>query len=337
MACVAPGDSKLAEAQGEKDDLHRLAQAAPARSHAGSCHVRQAVVERLLEGDTPIHLWHFACHGNFENEAPGKSPLILEGRHPFTPDDIVGRAQTRLKSDQPFVFLNACRVGQSGLALTGMGGWAKVLIQDCGVGGFLAPVWEVDDVQARRFAAAFYDFVRRRPDCTVAQAVREARSVLRELPEHDPTWLAYSLYLPRTRMRKSSCSGLSSFNQKGPISEDWTFLCIILLASKGLIFRDWTFLASKLRVPPVRGVNLPAQPISRCQFLGGKRRRFQTKSPTRLRSQPPTPRLLDQSSHPDPTDRQRSRRARPGRPARPASSASSARATTSTGPRHVAD
>ena len=75
-----------------------------------------------------------------------------------------------------------------------MGGWAKVLVQDCAVGGFIAPMWEVDDVQARRFAATFYDFLRRTPDGTLAQAVRQARLVLRELPEHDPTWLAYSLY-----------------------------------------------------------------------------------------------------------------------------------------------
>ena len=137
LACIAPSDSKLVEAQGERDDLQRLALETGLRDLTPARATYEAVVEDLLEGEAPVHLWHFACHGNFEGEAPGKSPLLLYGRIPFTPDDIVGRAQTRLKTDRPLVFLNACRVGQSGLALTGMGGWAKVLVQDCAVGAFI--------------------------------------------------------------------------------------------------------------------------------------------------------------------------------------------------------
>lgn len=201
MACIAPSDSKLVEAQGERDDLQRLASETGLRDLTPARATYEAVVEGLLEGDTPVYLWHFACHGNFDGETPGKSPLLLHGRTPFTPDDIVGRAQTRLKTDRPLVFLNACRVGQSGLALTGMGGWAKVLVQDCAVGAFIAPIWEVDDVQARRFAATFYDFLKRTPTGTLARALRQARLALRELPEHDPTWLAYSLYAhPNARL-----------------------------------------------------------------------------------------------------------------------------------------
>ena len=168
LACIAPSDSKLVEAQGERDDLQRLALETGMRDLTPARATYEAVVEGLLEGEAPVHLWHFACHGNFEGEAPGKSPLLLHGRTPFTPDDIVGRAQTRLKTDRPLVFLNACRVGQSGLALTGMGGWAKVLVQDCAVGAFIAPMWEVDDVQARRFAATIYDFLRRTPSWHVS-------------------------------------------------------------------------------------------------------------------------------------------------------------------------
>lgn len=83
---------------------------------------RKSLVEQLLEGGTPIKLWHFACHGNFDQQAPNNSPLILQNRYFLRPNDLVGRAQTRLRTDRPLVFLNACRVGQGGLALTGLGG-----------------------------------------------------------------------------------------------------------------------------------------------------------------------------------------------------------------------
>ena len=151
-----PSDSGLGEAQQERDDLQALAASVGLKAHVPAPADLQAV-EELLRGNTPIQLWHFACHGDFAPAAPGKSPLHLENGSRLTPDDLVGPAQTHLKRDRPLVFLNACRVGSGGLSLTGLGGWANVLVGDCGVGAVIAPLWSVNDALACEFARVFYE------------------------------------------------------------------------------------------------------------------------------------------------------------------------------------
>ncbi len=100
---------------------------------------------------------------------------------------------TRLKRDHPFVFLNACRVGSGGMGLTGVGGWAKVLVADCGVGALLAPLWTINDQYAQEFAECFYTLLDDE-DTTIAAATRAARLELRRRYPNNPLWLAYSLY-----------------------------------------------------------------------------------------------------------------------------------------------
>jgi hypothetical protein len=80
------------------------------------------------------------------------------------------------------------------LARAGLGGWAKAMAQDCGVGALVTPMWDVDDALARGFAGMFYEAVQRLPGCTVAQAIGEARRFVWESRPHDPAWLAYSVY-----------------------------------------------------------------------------------------------------------------------------------------------
>jgi len=192
LACVAPTDSNLSCAIMEQAFVRDLAQKqgladrTPATPDRGS-------VRALLEGDTPVQLWHFACHGDFDAQAPGNSPLLLQYRRPLRPNNLVGPAQTRLRTDRPLVFLNACRVGQAGLSLTGLGGWAKKLVQDCHVSALLAPMWSVNDTLAQWFAEEFY-IALEEPGATLGMAMRAAR---RKLKEHSPdktTWLSYSLY-----------------------------------------------------------------------------------------------------------------------------------------------
>jgi hypothetical protein len=201
LAVVAPTDSGLAAAQGERADLAALAQATGAVDLSPALPTRQAVLDGLLLGDERVRLWHFACHGDFDAAAPADSPLQLQNKERLVPRDMVGPVQTRLKRDHPLVVFNACRVGQSGLGLTGMGGWARVLVQECEVGAFLAPMWDVTDSLARTFAAAFYQATLRDPGRTLASAVSAARQALRQQAPHDPTWLAYALYAhPNARL-----------------------------------------------------------------------------------------------------------------------------------------
>ena len=204
MACIVPSDSGLVEAQQERDDLQALAASVGLKEHVPAPADLQAV-EELLRGNTPIQLWHFACHGDIDPTRPGKSPLHLENGSRLTPDDLVGPAQTHLKRDRPLVFLNACRVGSGGLSLTGLGGWANVLVGECGVGAVIAPLWSVNDALACEFARVLYNQLRTQPGCTIGQAVRQARRHVRDAAPHNPTWLAYSLYAhPNAHVRLGS-------------------------------------------------------------------------------------------------------------------------------------
>lgn len=224
LACIAPTDSGLPAAQQELALLQRLAGERQWTDYTPAVPDR-ATVRQLLRDQAPIRLWHFACHGNFDATTPGQSPLLLQGaaaaredrtalsarnltpvdaagesagrggtrRAQLRPDDLVGPVQTRLKRDRPFVFLNACRVGSGGMELTGVGGWAKVLVADYGVGALLAPLWTINDTQAHEFAALFYQALQD-DETTVAAATRTARKALQRRYPNDPIWLAYSLY-----------------------------------------------------------------------------------------------------------------------------------------------
>lgn len=201
LACIVPSDSGLVEAQRERDDLTALVAALGLTQHVPAP-ADLAAVETLLRGSVPIQLWHFACHGDVHDTSPGKSPLYLANGTQLVPDDLVGRAQTHLKSDRPLVFLNACRVGSGGLSITGLGGWANVLVGACGVGAVIAPLWSVNDELAYEFARVFYDDLRTQPGCTIGQAVRRARRHARDAAPHNATWLAYTLYAhPNARVR----------------------------------------------------------------------------------------------------------------------------------------
>jgi len=223
LACIAPSDSGLPAAQQELDLLQQLATERQLQDYTPTT-PDKSTVEALLSSGEAIRLWHFACHGDFDAAAPGQSPLFLQGaatapttargserlvklsgttgatathtpnrQHQLRPDDLVGPVQTRLKRDRPFVFLNACRVGSGGMGLTGVGGWAKVLVADCGVGALLAPLWTINDDHAKAFAELFYQALQG-DDITVAAATRTARKALRDRYPNDPLWLAYSLY-----------------------------------------------------------------------------------------------------------------------------------------------
>lgn len=199
LACIAPTDSGLDWVQKEQAFVralagrYDLADRSPAEAQRG-------LVKALLAGQEGVRLWHFACHGDYDRRSPDNSPLFLQDGYPLRPHDLVGPAQEHLRADRPLVFLNACRAGQSGLSLTGLGGWAKVLVQDCRVGALIAPLWSVDDAAAYTFAQTFYQATQQ-PGMTLAAALRLARQATRQAYPGDPTCLAYSLYAhPNARL-----------------------------------------------------------------------------------------------------------------------------------------
>jgi hypothetical protein len=192
LAAITPDDCDLPNAHAEHDMVRGFAVVYGMADHTPAT-ATLPVVEQLLGGATPIHLWHFACHGHFRPDAPNRSALQLAGNAELRPDDLVGPVEIRLRADRPLVFLNACRVGALGLSLTGLGGWARVLIHNCGVGALIAPLWEVNDRLAHDFSTAFYQALCL-PNTTLAQAAQYARQIVKAQAPHDPAWLAYSVY-----------------------------------------------------------------------------------------------------------------------------------------------
>ena len=76
----------------------------------------------MLESSKGIQLIHFAGHGDFDPDAAEISVIRLADSA-LVPRDL---SRARLgQTAHPFVFLNACEVGEQGWALTKIGGWAR--------------------------------------------------------------------------------------------------------------------------------------------------------------------------------------------------------------------
>ena len=150
----------------------------------------RASVRAFLESGEGIQLLHFAGHGEFDPDAKDDTVIKLSDA-PLLPQDI-HRAKVG-KTSRPFVFLNACEVGEEGWALTRIGGWAQAFC-DVGFSGFVGPYWAVNDRIARKAAHLFYGALDRK--LTVGEALREVRRAFYQDPEDrgHPSWLAYTLH-----------------------------------------------------------------------------------------------------------------------------------------------
>jgi len=117
--------------------------------------------------------------------------LAAKGSSPFealVPEDLGGRV-ANLGKGRPPVFPNACQVGQSQMARTGIGGWASRFLR-AGAGGFLGAYWSAYDRPAYDFAHAFYGLLL--AGTPIGRAAREARLAGRG--SGDPTWLASTVF-----------------------------------------------------------------------------------------------------------------------------------------------
>ena len=153
-----------------------------------------------LFADPPPHIVHFAGHGQVRREGAasgggagsyGQVVLLEDG-----PIDLLqwrgllGRA----REAPPFVFFNACEVGQTDAAAGFVMGWATTLL-DAGTAGYVGALWPVGDAAAAGFAEAFYRHLYARGPARgrVAAALRRARAE-RYAATADPTHLAYAYY-----------------------------------------------------------------------------------------------------------------------------------------------
>jgi CHAT domain-containing protein len=151
----------------------------------------RATVRALLESNEGIQLIHFAGHGDFDPQNTAAMTIIRLSDAPLVPGDLTQAVLGR--ASRPFVFLNACEVGEQGWALTRIGGWAEAFT-DVGFSGFVGPYWAVSDRVARKAAMLFYHSLA--AGLTVGEAIRQIR--LRFYSDDEqaghPSWLAYTLH-----------------------------------------------------------------------------------------------------------------------------------------------
>lgn len=184
IALVVPGDSGLPLAVEERKHVLSLAKGGRKVTEIAASFgdVQDAFIAGTYDG------WHFSGHGVARDANPDRSSIILTGEERFTPEDLSGQA-ANMGIPKPFVFINACQVGRAGMALTGIGGWARRFLT-AGASVFVGAYWSVYDEPAYGFAKELY--ARLLSGSPVGEAVRDARKAIRA--KGDPTWLAYTVF-----------------------------------------------------------------------------------------------------------------------------------------------
>lgn len=188
---VAPKVIDLNKVKEEVAFIEQLNSLDPGFRGQTSINSRKQLLD-LMERDS-FSILHFATHGDFDRKDPNNSPILLsDGR--LRPSDIQVRFGGRGgRRPRPLIFINACKGAQMGFSLTGLGGWAKRLINQAHVGVFAGAMWEVDDALALEFAKCFYTSLLQDKQ-TFAESFRIAREKVRAIDPSSSTWLAYVLY-----------------------------------------------------------------------------------------------------------------------------------------------
>ena len=184
LALVVPADSGLPLAAAERDYV--LSLAGPGRTVTSIAPSFDDVQDAFIAGT--YDGWHFTGHGAAKDVNPDRSSIFLTGDEAFSPEDVSGQA-ANVGLPHPLVFFNACQVGRGGMALTGIGGWARRFVQ-VGAGAFIGAYWSVYDEAAYAFSKEVYK--RLLEGTPIGDAVREARAAVRG--DGDPTWLAYTVF-----------------------------------------------------------------------------------------------------------------------------------------------
>ncbi|HAL25724.1 MAG TPA: CHAT domain-containing protein [Dermatophilaceae bacterium] len=175
---LQPGWRPLPEATAEAGTLAGTWQASAVNADT------EAVIT-ALEGAPD--LIHFACHGEFDEHSTDNGLFLADGQ-PFAPESVMSISL----SESPFVFLNACQVGQGALTLGDYAGMAQAFLFS-GASGVIAPLWSIDDTIARGLAERFYARVFNGE--APAEVLREERMQFKNtVAGESGTWLAYQFF-----------------------------------------------------------------------------------------------------------------------------------------------
>jgi CHAT domain len=104
-----------------------------------------------LRGEPSAQVLHFAMHGKFDPMGLQDGLILVDG-NVVDPLMILGADL----SQHPFVFLNACQVGQADETLGQYGGMAQSFVE-AGASAVIAPLWVVKDEVAREVSLRFYE------------------------------------------------------------------------------------------------------------------------------------------------------------------------------------
>jgi hypothetical protein len=151
-----------------------------------------------LRGEPSAQILHFAMHGRFDPMGLQDGLILVDG-NVVDPLMILG-ADLAL---HPFVFLNACQVGQAGETLSQYGGMAQSFVE-AGASAVIAPLWVVKDDVARDVSLRFYESAFK--GTSPAEFLRAERA-----RDGSGTHLAYVLYghplLQLTRAKEADGDG----------------------------------------------------------------------------------------------------------------------------------
>jgi hypothetical protein len=179
----SPNDT-LERAQIETQMLQSRYGAVPV---AGTRNGMWTLLTKGLDAET-VSILHFAGHGEFPLDRPALSSVQLEDGN-LTVIEVATQEVKLGKRSGCLIIFNACKTASTGSALGGVGGWAQTVLQQR-FGGFVAPLWAVEDEAAAVVGADLFEaLVKRRT--TVAQALL---SIRQSYGARSPTYLAYLFY-----------------------------------------------------------------------------------------------------------------------------------------------
>lgn len=151
-----------------------------------------------LAGSPCADVLHFALHGAYDVEGEAEGLILKDGSylHP-----LVVKGTTI--EGAPFVFLNACQVGNGNLVLGDYAGLAQSFLY-AGASGVVAPLWSVSDLVAKELALEFY---RRALEdgSSPAAVLRGERGRFGTGNDASSTYLAYQFFgHPAMRLHRSA-------------------------------------------------------------------------------------------------------------------------------------
>jgi hypothetical protein len=193
---VVSGDYSQRQGWRQLEEAAREASELGTKHHATEVPANTLDVLNALGAAPGADLFHFACHGVFDPNSTDNGLILVDGQS-LAPEQIRGMDFAR----HPFVFLNACQVGQGTKMLGDYAGMAAAFLY-AGASGVIAPLWSIKDEVAHDLAIRFYDsvFAGEAP----AEVLRKERARFKkDVAPQSGTYLAYQYFgHPAMRLEK---------------------------------------------------------------------------------------------------------------------------------------